>query len=68
VYFYVFEAVPMLLAFAAMNIVHPGSVLMGPDADMPGLKTLLCGWRRKQNVGMEWNGLEVKNKAAYSRV
>ncbi|KAJ7242162.1 RTA1 like protein-domain-containing protein [Mycena haematopus] len=67
-YFYVFEAVPMLFALAAMNVVHPGSVLVGPDADMPGLKTLLCGRRRRQDVGMEWNGTEVKNDAPYSRV
>ncbi|KAJ6579164.1 RTA1 domain-containing protein [Mycena vulgaris] len=56
VYFYVFEAVPMLLALAAMNVVHPGAVLVGPDAEMPSLKTLLCGCRRKsQYVPMEWN-------------
>ncbi|KAJ7123082.1 RTA1 like protein-domain-containing protein [Mycena epipterygia] len=61
-YFYVFEAVPMLFAIAAMNFVHPGSVLVGPDAEMPGLKALLCGWRRKQYVEMEWNTMEVKNK------
>ncbi|KAJ7487272.1 RTA1 like protein-domain-containing protein [Mycena galericulata] len=68
-YFYVFEAVPMLFALAAMNVVHPGSVLVGPDADMPGLKMLLCGGRRKtQIVGTEWNGMEIKNNAPYSRV
>ncbi|KAJ7735329.1 RTA1 like protein-domain-containing protein [Mycena metata] len=67
-YFYVFEAVPMVFALAAMNIVHPGFVLVGPDADMPGLKALLGGWRRTQNDGMEWDGMEGKNKAAYSRV
>jgi hypothetical protein len=53
----------MLFAPAAMNIVHPGSVLVGPDAEMPGLKALLCGRRRKQNFGREWNGMEVKNTA-----
>ncbi|KAJ7243549.1 RTA1 domain-containing protein [Mycena rebaudengoi] len=58
VYFYVFEAVPMLFALAAMNLVHPGSVLVGPDAEIPGLMTLLCGWRRKRNVGKEWNTLD----------
>ncbi|KAF8194801.1 RTA1 like protein-domain-containing protein [Mycena galopus ATCC 62051] len=67
-YFYVFEAVPMLFALAAMNVVHPGSVLVGPDADMPGLKTMLCGWRRTPKGRMGWDGMEVKNKAPYSRV
>ncbi|KAJ7510866.1 RTA1 domain-containing protein [Mycena galericulata] len=63
------EARPMLFALAAMNVVHPGSVLVGPDADMPGLKMLLCGGRRKtQIVGTEWNGMEIKNNAPYSRV
>ncbi|KAJ7116634.1 hypothetical protein C8R44DRAFT_879994 [Mycena epipterygia] len=59
VYFYVFEAVPMLFALAALNVVHPGSVLVGPDAEMPGLKNVLCGRRRKQYVEMEWNTMEV---------
>ncbi|KAJ7585078.1 RTA1 domain-containing protein [Mycena floridula] len=45
-YFYVFDAVPMLFALAIMNFVHPGSVLVGPDAEMP---SLLCGWRKKKS-------------------
>jgi hypothetical protein len=68
VYFYVFEAVPMFFALAAMNVVHPGATLVGPDADMPGLKTLLCGWRRKQNTRMEWNTMERKTDASYSQI
>ncbi|KAM0495436.1 hypothetical protein ACHAP8_008026 [Fusarium lateritium] len=37
VYFYILEAVPMLLALLAFNIVHPGRVMQGPLSDMPGL-------------------------------
>jgi len=36
VYFYVLEAVPMLCALSAMNIIHPGRTLVGPDANFPG--------------------------------
>ncbi|RYP09149.1 hypothetical protein DL765_008540 [Monosporascus sp. GIB2] len=35
-YFYALEAAPMFLAILAFNIVHPGLVLVGPNADMPG--------------------------------
>ncbi|RYP48180.1 hypothetical protein DL768_005880 [Monosporascus sp. mg162] len=34
-YFYVLEAAPMVLAILAFNIVHPGLVLVGQNADMP---------------------------------
>jgi hypothetical protein len=36
-YFYVLEAVPMLLALGAFNVVHPGKIMTGPNADMPGV-------------------------------
>ncbi|KAH6895985.1 RTA1 like protein-domain-containing protein [Thelonectria olida] len=36
-YFYVLEAVPMLLALGAFNVVHPGKIMTGPNADMPGI-------------------------------
>ncbi|KAF9890447.1 hypothetical protein FE257_005852 [Aspergillus nanangensis] len=34
-FIYAFDAVPMLLAILVWNIVHPGTVLQGPDAKMP---------------------------------
>ncbi|MCJ1403349.1 hypothetical protein MMC11_006572 [Xylographa trunciseda] len=43
VYFYAFDAVPMLLALTTMNIVHPGRVLVGPDSELP---RVCCGKRR----------------------
>ncbi|MCJ1291596.1 hypothetical protein MMC34_003141 [Xylographa carneopallida] len=51
IYFYAFDAVPMLLALATMNIVHPGRVLVGPGSELPRMS-----WRRKRavkGVGME---------------
>ncbi|RYP60652.1 hypothetical protein DL771_010433 [Monosporascus sp. 5C6A] len=35
-YFYALEAAPMVLAILAFNLVHPGRVFVGQDADMPG--------------------------------
>ncbi|RYP51465.1 hypothetical protein DL769_010813 [Monosporascus sp. CRB-8-3] len=35
-YFYALEAAPMVLAILAFNVVHPGQVFVGPNADMPG--------------------------------
>ena len=34
-YFYVLEALPMLLAIGIMNVTHPGTVLKGPESDLP---------------------------------
>lgn len=36
-YFYILEAVPMFVALAAFNVVHPARVMTGPEAEMPGL-------------------------------
>jgi hypothetical protein len=35
VYFYGFEALPMLLVLLFWNVVHPGKYLQGPDSDLP---------------------------------
>ncbi|RYP67625.1 hypothetical protein DL770_008584 [Monosporascus sp. CRB-9-2] len=35
-YFYALEAAPMVLVILAFNIVHPGLVFIGQNADMPG--------------------------------
>ncbi|KAI1388042.1 RTA1 like protein-domain-containing protein [Hypoxylon trugodes] len=49
-YFYVLEAVPMLLAIVAFNITHPGSVLVGPESEMPGFFTMCMGFFRKRRA------------------
>ncbi|MCJ1414505.1 hypothetical protein MMC32_000832 [Xylographa parallela] len=43
IYFYAFDAVPMLLALTTMNVVHPGRFLVGPDSELPKMS-----WRRKR--------------------
>lgn len=35
-YFWALEAAPMFIAILAFNIVHPGKVLVGESAQMPG--------------------------------
>ncbi|CAJ2504720.1 Uu.00g121140.m01.CDS01 [Anthostomella pinea] len=47
-YFYVLEAMPMLLAVLVFNFVHPGSVLGGPDSEMPGFFATCMGFFRKK--------------------
>lgn len=34
-YFYVLECVPMLIAIGTWNVAHPGSLLQGPDSELP---------------------------------
>ncbi|KAI0836543.1 RTA1 like protein-domain-containing protein [Hypoxylon sp. FL0890] len=48
-YFYILEAMPMLLAILAFNIIHPGSVLVGPEAEMPGFVTTCISALRRRN-------------------
>ncbi|KAF4463046.1 RTA1-involved in 7-aminocholesterol resistance [Fusarium albosuccineum] len=51
-FFYVLEAIPMLLALLAFNLVHPGKIMTGPDSDMPGLFSMVKSKfsRRKHKV------------------
>lgn len=54
-YFYVLEAVPMFFAILTFVIVHPGSVLVGPEAQMPGFFITLKGlFRRKKSSMQGW--------------
>ncbi|RHZ52984.1 RTA1 domain-containing protein [Aspergillus thermomutatus] len=43
-YMYVFDAVPMWVAIAVWNVVHPGAIIKGPDARMPPspLRKVFC--------------------------
>jgi RTA1 like protein len=57
-YFYILEAVPMLLAILAFNIIHPSSVLVGPDSEVPGLRTTIKEMMRKRT------GKALSNKSS----
>jgi hypothetical protein len=37
IYPFMLDAFPMLLAFVALNVMHPGYVLQGPDSEFPRL-------------------------------
>lgn len=54
-YFYVLEALPMLLAIAVFNVVHPAMIMNGEGSDMPGLlATIKHGLsRRKGRIPLE---------------
>jgi len=41
-YFYIFEAVPMMLAIAILNITHPGTAPRGPDSELPPSQLCKC--------------------------
>jgi len=52
-YFYVLEAVPMCLAILCYNITHPGTILQGPEAQLPAIRSLIFKKRRaKAKVAM----------------
>ncbi|KAK2026641.1 RTA1 domain-containing protein [Colletotrichum zoysiae] len=47
-YFYVLEALPMFLAIAVFNAVHPAATINGAGSDMPGLfLTIKDGFSRR---------------------
>jgi hypothetical protein len=54
----------MFLAILSSNIVHPGSVLIGPDSEMPSLKQTL--FKRKAKVvlvkNVEEDGLVLMDR------
>jgi hypothetical protein len=64
IYFYALEAVPMLLAILVFNITHPGSLLVGYQSEMPGLRETF--WAKTGNrAAMKGDdGLELKGKYA----
>lgn len=54
-YFYVLEAGPMFLAIVGFNIVHPGRIITGPNAKMPGFVHYIKNFihRRKGKESLE---------------
>ncbi|KAI0888498.1 RTA1 like protein-domain-containing protein [Annulohypoxylon maeteangense] len=47
-YFYVLEAMLMLLAILSFNVIHPGTVLVGPESEMPGFFSTCTGFFRRR--------------------
>ncbi|KAH8122969.1 hypothetical protein FP744_10007116 [Trichoderma asperellum] len=45
-FFYFLEALPMSLTILSFNITHPGTILTGPDSEMPGFFSTLKALRR----------------------
>lgn len=54
-YFYLLEAVPMVTALLSFNVVHPGTVLKGPESEMPGFFATIKAkcFRRRGVKGIE---------------
>ena len=52
----------MVLAILSFNIVHPGSVLLGPESELPGFLPSLksaCG-KRKEKEYIEMSDRELE--------
>ncbi|GJC77271.1 putative lipid transporter atnI [Colletotrichum liriopes] len=48
-YFYALEALPMFLAIAVFNAMHPAVLMIGPGSDMPGLFSTIRGMFKGRN-------------------
>lgn len=60
-YFYVLEALPMLVALGAFAVVHPGSVLVGEESEFSKLKVVkgkrrwwCCGRRSRTKIDLDF--------------
>lgn len=50
-YFFALEAVPSFLAMFCYNIVHPGTVLIGKESELPSLKAVVWdSWIKKRDI------------------
>lgn len=43
IYLYVLEVLPVFFAVVVYIVIHPGKVLVGPDAEMPGIWKIIRG-------------------------
>lgn len=67
IYIYVLEVLPMFLAIAVFLIIHPGKVLVGPGAKMPGIWSMIKGkntrgWREKARNNGDDDGNELMGR------
>ena len=60
-YFYVFDAVPMFLAFVLMNLAHPGRILVGPDSEFPKGKS----WKEKREAKKAQKRAAIEDRRAH---
>src|ERR1039457_3888050 len=60
IYFYALEAVPMCLAILCFNITHPGTLLRGPEAQLPSVRSINFRRKRKEVVVSEVEGEAVR--------
>ena len=54
----------MFLALAVMNIIHPGTILVGPDSKLPGLKATyrILRSRKRGLVERQEDGIHLIGK------
>lgn len=48
-FFYFLEALPMSLTILLFNITHPGTILIGPESEMPGFFSTLKALRHRRS-------------------
>jgi len=67
-YFYILEAVPMFLALLSFCLVHPGKVLVGPEAEMPGLWRMIKGrFRKNKDTRKEYIEMSMSENESIGR-
>ena len=54
-YQYCLDSLPMLLAFALLNVVHPGRIMRGKDCEIPSRKE-----RRRTGVYCKFGSVDLE--------
>ncbi|KAG9254331.1 putative RTA1 domain protein [Emericellopsis atlantica] len=62
-YEYVWDAAPMFIALAILNVVHPGQVLRGPDSEFPRMSRAEKKERKRAKKQSKAEEREVKKRA-----
>jgi hypothetical protein len=57
------DALPMLLALASLNLIHPGIVLKGPESSIPSTK---IRWWKGRAAAFEPLALESFDRREYN--
>jgi hypothetical protein len=64
-YFYVLEAIPMMIAIGALVLVHPGRFLVGQNSEFSKLKVVkgkrrwwCCGRRSRSKIDIDFELME----------
>lgn len=73
-YFYILEAVPMLIALGALAAVHPGRLMIGDESEFSKLKVIkgkrrwwCCGLRKTTKIDLDFELPETNTVESWRR-